>query len=337
MRNMIVRVAVAALVMAALLAGAGRSAAAPLRLTDWAAEAAAGQPAGLTAAPGGLRLTGAPAAAAEEPFRYSGVFISAPRQLARPAATLTARWQAALPSDGALWVEVRGVLPGGAVTEWQAAPAAGGVARLPVAAAVAQVRLTLLAMAPDATADLDWLEIAPADGGSLGELRLFQTGPTATAGQPATFRLYATRIGLIGGRTSNGTIIQPEHQFVALPSRSVLASLNGREYQVRITHQGRSVTVPVWDTGPWNVRDNYWAAPAEREMWNDLPQGRPQAEAAYAEQYNAGRDGFGRRVLSPASIDISDGAFAALGMTEADWVEVSFLWLTEDGRPREVG
>ncbi len=49
--------------------------------------------------------------------------------------------------------------------------------------------------------------------------------------------------------------------------------------------------------------------------------------ATYCEAYNGGRAGFGRRVRSPAGIDLSDGACAALGMTQSDWVTVTFLWL----------
>ncbi|MEV4899361.1 hypothetical protein AB0K48_59605, partial [Nonomuraea sp. NPDC055795] len=31
----------------------------------------------------------------------------------------------------------------------------------------------------------------------------------------------------------------------------------------------------------WNIRDDYWNAAATRDMWPDLPQGKPQAQAAY--------------------------------------------------------
>jgi hypothetical protein len=142
----------------------------------------------------------------------------------------------------------------------------------------------------------------------------------------ATFRVYATRIGLVGNRTSNGHIITPEDRFVALPSRRVLAARGGSEYQVRVEHRGRSLTLPVWDTGPWNIRDNWWDAGHRRDMWNDLPTGQPQSAAAYFDAYHGGRDGFGRRVLNPAGIDLSDAAFYELGLRQSDWVLVTPLW-----------
>mgnify|MGYP000486380226 CR=1 FL=1 len=108
----------------------------------------------------------------------------------------------------------------------------------------------------------------------------------------------------------------------------MLAALNGREYEVRVEYKDKRLTAPVWDTGPWNVRDNYWDPITQRDMWNDLPAGQPQAAAAYFDVYNGGRDGFGRRVVSPAGLDLSDGAFYELGMVQADWVTATFLWLT---------
>jgi hypothetical protein len=174
---------------------------------------------------------------------------------------------------------------------------------------------------PDATGPVvRGVQVAPVGDGESGALAAAQAQPSPV------LRLYATRIGLIGRTTANGTVIAPEDRFVALPSRRVLATRGSRDYEVRIEYKGRSATVPVWDIGPWNVRDNYWEPSHRRDMWNDLPPGRPQSAAAYYEAYNGGRDGFGRRILSPASIDISDAAFYELGMTGADWVHVTLLW-----------
>ncbi|KPV49379.1 hypothetical protein SE17_32995, partial [Kouleothrix aurantiaca] len=74
-----------------------------------------------------------------------------------------------------------------------------------------------------------------------------------------TYTVFATREGLVGHRTANGHRIQARDRFVALPSASVVASNGGTEFQVRVTYRGRSVVLPVWDVGPWNTRDNYWA------------------------------------------------------------------------------
>jgi hypothetical protein len=143
-----------------------------------------------------------------------------------------------------------------------------------------------------------------------------------------TYRIFATRQGRVGRRTANGHIIKPRDRFVALPSWGVLSSRNGYEYQVRVTYRDRSVVLPVWDVGPWNTHDDYWS-PDRR--YSDLPPGLPMAQAARQQGYNNGRDEFGRRIRQPNGIDIADGAFwDDLGMTDSDWVDVTFLWLGAD-------
>ncbi|MCX7623681.1 MAG: SH3 domain-containing protein [Thermomicrobium sp.] len=145
----------------------------------------------------------------------------------------------------------------------------------------------------------------------------------------ATFRIYAHRLGLVGERTANGHVIQPNDFFVSLPCACALSSAGGTEFQVLVEYRGRSLVLPVWDVGPWNVDDDFWNPP-ERRKWKGLPQGVPAAQAAYFDGYNDGKDGWGRQVGSPAGMDIADGAFAALGMTQSDWVTVTFLWLVGD-------
>jgi hypothetical protein len=140
-------------------------------------------------------------------------------------------------------------------------------------------------------------------------------------------KLFATREGLVGRTTANGHVIRRDDRFVALPSRRALSSRNGREFQVRLSYRGRSVVAPVWDVGPWNIRDDHWSPTPRREQWRDLPQGMPQAQAAYERGYNGGRDGFGRRVTNPAGIDLADGTFwRDLRMWDNDWVGVEYLW-----------
>jgi len=154
--------------------------------------------------------------------------------------------------------------------------------------------------------------------------------PARAKQQPSapTFKVFATREGLVGHRTANGHRIRARDRFVALPSWSVLASNGGSEFQVRVTYRGRSAVLPVWDVGPWNTHDDYWSA---KRRYADLPAGRPMAHAAYHDGYNRGRDEFGRRVRMPNGIDIADGAFwDDLGMKQSDWVEVTFLWMGGD-------
>ncbi len=149
---------------------------------------------------------------------------------------------------------------------------------------------------------------------------------TDTSPVAATFRVYATREGLVGGTTSTGHVIQPNDHFVALPCVCALSSKDGNEFEVRIQYGSTTVTAPVWDVGPWNIDDNYWDPPAQRKYPN-LPQGTPEATAAYYDNYNNGLDGKGRKVQIPAGIDIGDGTFADLGMKESDWVSVTFMWM----------
>jgi len=169
--------------------------------------------------------------------------------------------------------------------------------------------------------------VAAQDGTSTLEPKpmVHETDQTQHLGG-ATWRVYGYQEGLVGYTTANGHVIQPEDFFVALPCFCVLSSKGGNEFQVRLEYNGNSITVPVWDVGPWNVSDNYWDPPEQRE-WQGLEQGMPMATAAYYENYNNGADGWGRDVASPGGIDIGDGAFHALGMEGSDWVNVTFLWL----------
>src|SRR5947209_5884155 len=72
---------------------------------------------------------------------------------------------------------------------------------------------------------------------------------------PPTYRIYATREGLVGGRTSNGHIITSRDHFCALPSTTVVNCNGCYTYTVNIRNvsNGRVVNnVPIWDVGPWN-------------------------------------------------------------------------------------
>ncbi|MBK9715487.1 MAG: hypothetical protein IPO81_30020 [Kouleothrix sp.] len=168
---------------------------------------------------------------------------------------------------------------------------------------------------------------------------LFAATPAAPVGakdEPSsapTYTVFATREGMVGHRTANGHRIKKRDRFVALPSWSALASDGGSEFQVRVTYRDHSVVLPVWDVGPWNTHDDYWSP---QRRYGDLEVGRPMAHAAYHDKYNRGRDEFGRRVRMPNGIDIADGAFwDDLGMTQGDWVQVTFLWMGSDPGPAQ--
>ncbi|MDX2152555.1 MAG: carboxypeptidase-like regulatory domain-containing protein [Bryobacteraceae bacterium] len=150
--------------------------------------------------------------------------------------------------------------------------------------------------------------------------------PARASGRLRGGQIFATREGLVGRTTANGHVIRSSDRFVALPSRRALNRRGERTYQVRVSYRGRSATVPVWDIGPWNIKDDYWNPPSDKESWRSLPRGLPQAQAAYLNGYNAGRDGFGRRVRNPAGIDLSDAVFRNdLRMPDNDWVSVEYL------------
>jgi hypothetical protein len=112
-------------------------------------------------------------------------------------------------------------------------------------------------------------------------------------------RVYATREGEIGKRTSTGHHITPESLFVALPHPAAL----GKHVEVR--YRQRAIVVPVLDVGPWNIDDAYWRTGE-----------RPAAERSR---------GYYRTPSNRAGIDLSDATFAALGLHDNDWVEWRFV------------
>lgn len=235
-----------------------------------------------------------------------------PLALADRAAGFTATVDATVPPGAEVAVDLRG-RTGAGWSEWTQLPDAV----LP--AAVRDVEVRAMLSAPDGVA-------SPV-------LRSLTVTPTAArAAAPvadrATFRVFATREGLVGGTTANGHKIRKRDHFVALPSRRGLSGGLGGNYSVRVcAGNGRCAWAPVWDVGPWNTRDDYWNPPRLRQSWHDLPHGRPQAQAAYQGGYHGGRDQFGRRVVNPAGIDLADGMFwDGLKLTGNAWVTVTYLW-----------
>lgn len=208
-------------------------------------------------------------------------------------------------------------------TEWTPA-AAGQPTALPAASDLVQLRIIV---------------IAPTQGGSpwVSDIRVQPTDKTAAKmtiqAAPLKSRVFATREGLVGGTTANGHVIISRDHFVALPSRRGLASNGSGNYSVKVCTATRCAFEPVWDVGPWNTKDDYWNPSATREMWKDLPQGQPEAQAAYQNGYNGGKDQFGRTVANPAGIDLADGVFwDALRLTDNAWVDATYLWTGDGGR-----
>ncbi|WP_165978237.1 hypothetical protein, partial [Actinomadura darangshiensis] len=239
----------------------------------------------------------------------AGQLLLAPKDLAEPANRVRAR----VTGGGSVAVDVR-AQAAGAWTEWYPAGAA-----LPSASQRIQVRVVLTEKAG-----------APAPAVSAVELTADRVpAPRGTAKAAATYRVFATREGLVGGTTANGHVITTRDHFVALPSRRGLSPNNSDDYSVKVCTESGSLCeyAPVWDVGPWNTHDDYWNPSGTREMWQDLPQGRPEAQAAYQDGYNGGHDEFGRAVANPAGIDLADGTFwDGLQLTDNSWVNVTYLW-----------
>ncbi|QSQ18978.1 hypothetical protein JY651_26890 [Pyxidicoccus parkwayensis] len=259
-------------------------------------------------------------------LRLTGLYTFPARRLAEPVDTVRPVLQSNAFPGMDVEVDVRVRLASGAWSEWSTSSAGEAVA-LPRAGTEVQVRLALVAdehgrgpVVRDVT-----LEGSRVGGTSQAELQTLV---------PLTYRIYATREGLVGGTTANGHVIKSNDRFVALPSRRALASNGGSEYQVKVCYSktAKCTTTSVWDVGPWNTKDDYWNPSSVREMWKTLPQGKPEAQAAYQDGYNGGLDQFGRRPANPAGIDIADGSFwTDLGMSNNDWVDVTYLWTSGGG------
>ncbi|MEU6422970.1 SH3 domain-containing protein, partial [Streptomyces spiralis] len=246
---------------------------------------------------------------------------TAPRtRLGRALTALTVQTTASHPAGSQVDTEVRGQGPSGAWTQWSTAVAGRPVGFAEPVSTV-QVRLVLTSPADGAAPEVSAVKLSAASEQATGAA----VAAPAADPAPVTYRVYATREGLVGGTTANGHVITSHDHFVALPSRRLLASNGGQEYQVQVCHLGRCETAPVWDVGPRNTTDDYWNPSTVRESWTDLPQGMPETQAAYQNGYNNGLDQSGLRVTNPAGIDLADGTFwDGLGMTDNDWVDVTF-------------
>lgn len=237
-------------------------------------------------------------------------------RLAHPAGKVTVTLDSKLPPGSDATAEVRGRAGDGFWTEWTPV-SPGGTVKLPRPADTVQVRAVM----------------TPGVRGARPSVRAVSVTTTA-ARKPLrkpknhaaySARIFATREGLVGRTTANGYTIRAKDHFVALPSRRALSSKGGGGYTVRVCAHKRCDYAPVWDVGPWNIRDNHWHKP--RDQWKKLKLGLPQAQAAYQKGFNHGRDGLGRRVLNPAGIDLADGtARESLRVNDGGWVRVTYVW-----------
>ncbi|MDP8951302.1 MAG: hypothetical protein M3N18_03515 [Actinomycetota bacterium] len=114
----------------------------------------------------------------------------------------------------------------------------------------------------------------------------------------------------------------------ALPHRKLKFG-NKPRVRIRRVNHSRVVRPRVKEVGPWNTYDNYWATRKHRTMWKKLRRCTPEAQAAYYNNFNNGRDEFGRKVLNPAGVDLTPRAARGLGLRKYQnaWVYVRFPWI----------
>jgi hypothetical protein len=316
---------VLATALLALLLGSLRGAAgpAPARaeiVTQGPAEFAAGAAENLTT-PEGLRLASDAQVDGAGALPHSGRYTSGPHRAASPFTSLTVGYLGATPAGSSVALEFRTAGPDGAWSFWTAVPPArvGEPIWLGATAVSWEYRATLAAPDLAQSPRVRSITVRTIPAPNSADTRI-----AALAAAP-TYRVFATREGLVGGLTANGHVIKEHDHFVALPSASVLGCDGCYNFQVTVSYKGRTTTQPVWDIGPWNINDNYWHYP--RSEFADLPLGVPGAQAAIQVGYNSGVDESGRQVLNPAGIDLADGVFwDDLGMTDNDWVDVTYTW-----------
>jgi len=180
-----------------------------------------------------------------------------------------------------------------------------------VRAAIAQTKSTVEALLPeDRRPELGpWVDAKIAQEGQEA-----QEIQVAGKGRGVVCRVYATQYN---GYTRSE---------VALPHKSL--KFKGG-YTVNIRRGNHGTKARVKEVGPWNLRDDYWQSRRKRDMWDNLRRCTPEAQAAYFDNYNRGKDQFGRRVLNPAGIDLTPRVASRLGLKryENAWVYVRFPWV----------
>jgi hypothetical protein len=280
---------------------------------------------GATAGPNGLTLAAAagPAPALAGAYARYGIAQSGPITFAAPLTTLHLDYSAMVPPGTSARIDLRGSIDGRRWLPWIVGLRPGAIVAFERPIVRAEYRVTLLGGLGTSPAVRD-ISLSAGDG-----------PPTVNAAVPGslavapTFRVRATRQGMVGGRTANGFIIPPRARFVSLPSWSVLSTRGRDEYQVRLTYRGRSTVVPVYDVGPYSGRDDYWNA--QRGGFPQLERGWPMDHAAYYEGFNGGQADKGF-VRFPTAIDVGDGAWLDdLGIhgDQAE-LEVTYLWMGQD-------
>ncbi len=152
-----------------------------------------------------------------------------------------------------------------------------------------------------------------------------------------TYNVYATQYNAY---TSWEVAVPDKYVKFAALGWSNAAGYPGSDYEVTLDLDGVTNTVPVGDVGPWNIDDNYWnttSGDRPRRMFTDLPQGTPEAHAAYYDNYNGGLDQYGRSVSNPAGLDQCLTLAGAMGLAylENAWMDVTYGWECGNNTPTD--
>ncbi|WP_326568999.1 hypothetical protein VSH64_45855 [Amycolatopsis rhabdoformis] len=249
----------------------------------------------------------------------SGTFITPARRLTTVTGRVSARVSADVPAGTTVDLDVRGRDDTGGWTEWTPAGR-----EFPFAARTVQARISLSGPTGGPWPVVHSVELTASGG----------TARAAVVTEPLTYRVYATREGLVGGKTSNGHVIAQRDHFVSFPSTKSVSPKGTGSYTAKVcrTDGTRCEFAPVWEVGPWNTHDDYWNPSDERATFPTLPQGTPEAQAAFQDGFNGGKDSRGRAVKNPAGIDLADGVlWDGLGLTGSSWVDVTYLWTGTGG------
>ncbi|WIX88282.1 hypothetical protein [Amycolatopsis sp. DG1A-15b] len=319
------RVTAAVLAAGAVTALAGapaQAATAPSAGTNWTADLSTvdNDDVNVTGAGGALTLADAAWHRTSRVFAGSeGSLTTGEHKLGSASNRVSAELSADTPKGTSVDVDVRGRTGANDWTEWTPAGTA-----LKSTVSEVQVRISL-----HSTTD----GVRPAVKSVALSADSVPQANALAASTALTYKIYATREGLTGRTTANGHVITSRDHFVALPSGRALSSKGTGTYTVRIckTDGSRCEYAPVWDVGPWNTKDDYWNPASVRYEYKDLPQGQPEAYAAYHNGYNGGKDDLGYKVQNPAGIDLADGVFYdGLGMSDNGNVNVTYLWTGSD-------